>query len=549
MSIPGLLRVLVLSLLVALFFLGERRGDRSPSQAVAWVGDGMSTGRAHDSLLLGVAPALVARSETEPPTAAELELLRALANRAPLLLGLPASIRLVEATAPVAAKVGRAAAVSYRVHGMPGDSVLVRQGDAGGALDSVRLRLDAVGQGVGAFRVRPPRPGWREWTVEAAGRRSTVGAWVDSAAAPRVLVRAGFPGWESRFAVRALEESGAAVSLVQPLGRGLFVGDEGGAVASPSADPERYDVVVLLDGAEVGAAERRALADFAARGGGVLVVGDQIGATPLGIGRTGAAGTVDGARLDWSVPPELTPLPAAPIRTAAQPVVALAPGTSAGARVDESVLLALRPLGRGRVAALGVTETWRWRMEAGRLAEHREFWRGLVDWLASGPRGASARVDASIGGVGSPVAVTVAGGDTSLSEVTLTRPDGAAERLPLVPDSARPGVRRTTFVPAEPGVYRLAMDGDGPSAGFRAVADTGAVAIEGAWARLALMADRSGGGGVPAESLRDEVARRTRSAENATAGWAWIANPWLLFFLLLALTGTEWTIRRIGGRR
>lgn len=549
MSVPGVLRVLVLVLLAALVLFGHGWGERRPSPAVAWMDDAAPTGRALDSLLVGTAPVLVARSATEPPTGAEMDLLRALAERAQLVVALPASLGLVEATAPAAPTADRAAAVRYRVRGAPGDSVLVRLSDQRGALDSVPVRLDAAGQATGAFRVRPPRPGWREWTVAAAGRRASTGAWVDSAAPPRVLVRAGFPGWESRFAVRALEESGAAVSLVQPLGRGLFVGDEGGPVASPSAAPQRYEVVVLLDGAQVDAAERRELAEFVASGGGVLVVGDQIGATPLGIGLTGATGTLDAARLDWRLPPELTPLPAAQLRTAVQPVVALAPGTTAGARVDESILLALRPLGRGRVAALGVTETWRWRMEAGLPAEHREFWRGLVDWLASAPPGTSTQVDKSLGVVGSPVAVTVYGGDASPGEVTLTRPDGAAERLPLVPDSTRPGVLRTAFVPAAAGVHRLATDVDGVSAAFRAVPYTGAVAIEGPWAQLALLAGRSGGGAVPADSLRAEVARRTGPTVDSAGAWRWITDPRLLFLLLLGFAGTEWTIRRLRGRR
>lgn len=546
MSLAGLLRVAVLALLAALVLLAERVGTRAAPPRVTWIGDALPSGPALDSLLVGAAPALVARSSTDEPTAAELEMLAALADRAPLLVARPRTAALVEVSAPTAPRMDRAAAVPFRVRGDAGDSVLVRLADAGGVLDSVRVRLDGAGQGAGAFRVRPPRPGWREWTVDVDGRRASAGAWVDSAAAPRVLVRAGFPGWESRFAVRALEESGAAVSLVQPLGRGLFVGDEGGPVASPSTAPERYDVVVLLDGAEVDAAERRALADFASRGGGVLVVGDQIGATPPGIGRVGAVGTVEASRLAWSLPPELAPLPSASLRSSTQPLTALAPGTTAGARVDRSVLLALRPLGRGRVAALGVTETWRWRMEAGRLGEHREFWRGLVDWLAGSPRGATVRAEPSLAPVGSPVAVTVFARGASSDGVRLTRPDGRIESLSLAADSTRPGVLRATFVPASPGVHRLGGGGNEVAAAVRAVPDTASVAMTGAWARLALLAERSGGAAVAADSLRAVVARRTGSAQ-VGARFGWTANPWVLLLGLVALAGTEWAVRRLRG--
>lgn len=546
MSLPGILRVAVLALLAALVLLADRVGTRTAPPRVTWIGDDLPTGAALDSLLVGAAPSLIARSSGDAPTAAEVEMLAALADRAPLLVARPTATALVEISAPVTPRMDRAAAVPFRVRGDAGDSVLVRLADEGGVLDSVRVRLDGAGQGAGAFRIRPPRPGWREWTTDADGGRASAGAWVDSAAAPRVLVRTGSPGWESRFAVRALEESGAAVSLVQPLGRGLFVGDEDGPVASPSTAPERYDVVVLLDGAEVDAAERRTLADFASRGGGVLVVGDQIGPTPLGIGRVGPVGQADASRLTWSVPPELAPLPSASLRSSVQPMTALAAGTTPGARVDQSVLLALRPLGRGRVAALGVTETWRWRMEAGRLPEHREFWRGLVDWLAGAPRGAAVRADPSIATVGSAVDITVFADASSADGVMLVRPDGRTERLPLAADSTRPGVLRATFVAATAGVHRVSGGGSDVAAAIRAVSDTAEVAIDGAWARLALLAERSGGAAVPAESLRAVVARRTGAGE-AEGGVGWFANPWVLLLVLVALAGTEWAVRRLRG--
>ena len=56
---------------------------------------------------------------------------------------------------------------------------------------TLRVRTDSAGRSSGAFRVRPPRAGWREWTVQAGPASARTGAWVDSAGAPRVLVRAG----------------------------------------------------------------------------------------------------------------------------------------------------------------------------------------------------------------------------------------------------------------------------------------------------------------------------------------------------------------------
>jgi hypothetical protein len=148
-----------------------------------------------------------------PPGAAELDALAAAAERAPLLAALPDDAAMVTLEAPVHPRAGRAAAIPFRVRAAPRREVTVRLADAAGALDSVRVRTDDGGRASGAFRVRPARHGWREWSVEAEGRRASAGAWVDTASAPRVLVRAGLPGWEARFVVRALEESGARVDV------------------------------------------------------------------------------------------------------------------------------------------------------------------------------------------------------------------------------------------------------------------------------------------------------------------------------------------------
>ncbi|HEU0052250.1 MAG TPA: hypothetical protein VFQ39_03690, partial [Longimicrobium sp.] len=198
MSAPAILRTLVLLLLVAAFALPSTWGDARTSSRALWM-EGGKMGDAAGALLDADAPPVVARASTDAPGEAELELLGAAAARAPLYVALPNDVALVEADAPARALAGRAAAIPFRVRAKADDSVTVTLADETGALDSVRVRTDGAGLAAGAFRVRPPRAGWREWTVTAAGRRTATGAWVDSAGAPRVLVRAGFPGWESKF--------------------------------------------------------------------------------------------------------------------------------------------------------------------------------------------------------------------------------------------------------------------------------------------------------------------------------------------------------------
>jgi hypothetical protein len=217
------------------------------------------------------------------------------------------------------------------------------------------------------------------------------------------------------------------------------------------------------------------------------------------------------------------------------------------ATASEGGVLALRPLGRGRAAALALAETWRWRMEAGRVAEHREFWRALVDWLASAPREAfTIAVPEPVGapGVRRDVLVFVASGAADApGRILLTHPSGAHETLPLAADALRPGVLRASFVPAADGLYTFALDGAQPSAAFHA--DSAAGGASNAWARLAVIAHRSGGRMVPADSLEAVVRDLTRDLPAEPRTWPLLT---IIFVLLLVAAGVEWGIRRLRGQ-
>lgn len=546
MSAPAMLRVLVLLLLgLALALPSAGARDDAPP-APAWIADARGLERQADSLLVGRAPPALARASTEPPSAAELELLAAAARRAPLYAALPPRTAMVEAEAPARALSGRAAAVAFRVIAAPDDSVLVRLSDETGVLDSLRVKTDAGGRYAGAFRVRPPRPGWREWNVHAAEASARTGAWVDSAGAPRVLVRAGFPHWESKFLVRALEESGAEVETGYDLGRGQLV-VQGGSGFSPDR-LARADAVVLLSAAPVSEGERRTLQDWAgARGGGVLLVGAQARGGVFGLTEGLRARAVDGPSLRWTLPPELAPLPADRVRSGAVVFGAVRAGAAVAATSGDAGVLALRPLGRGRAATLGLTETWRWRMEAGRVREHREFWRALVDWLASAPRDPlTVQVPDPVGPAGArrEVVVYAAGeGAASAPPLVVTRPNRGADTVPLVADAARPGVLRGAFLPADTGLYTFAFAGRAPSAAYRATAAAGPA--DDAWARLSMLASTSGGRMLPADSLRPMMRRLT--PEGARSGPP-VPLGWLLFWALLLAAAAEWALRRLRGQ-
>jgi hypothetical protein len=549
--LPGILRALILLLLAAALLLPSFwRASPAAGRAVRIRSDG-DLGRA-DSLLAGSPPAALTYESKQPPTGAELETLSAAAERAPLFVAAPAGVRLVEAAATARPLAGRAAAVSFRLRGPPGDSARVYLSDAGANVDSITIAADARGEAAGAFRVRPAAPGWREWRVTASWARrdsavAAAGAWVDSAGPPRVLVRAGFPDWEAKFVTRALEESGAAVASSLPLGRGLAVAEGAGGAVTP-ARLAQLDAVVVLDGAPLAPAEVATLAEWASRGGGVLLAGDRAGAGGFGLVRGGGrAMPVEGTAIRWALPPELAPLPPDRVGGDAQPFGAPFAGTMVGASSPAGGVLALRPLGRGRAAALALTETWRWRMEAGRVAEHREFWRPLVDWLASSrPEVLSIDLADAAGPVSVRREVRVydsrAPATSPVPPLIITRPGGAVDTLRLARDGSSPGVFRASFVPASQGLYTIAFAGERPRAAFRA-SRTAASSAD-AWARLSLLASRSGGRVLSADSLGAAINRLTAGGPSGRRG----PSAALIFGVLLALGAAEWAIRRLNGR-
>jgi hypothetical protein len=184
-------------------------------------------------------------------------------------------------------------------------------------------------------------------------------------------------------------------------------------------------------------------------------------------------------------------------------------------------------------------------MEAGRIAEHREFWRALVDWLASAPRDPlTISVPEPVGPAGVQREVIVyAMGEAAPPPVVVIRPGRRADTLALSSDPARPGVLRTAFVPADTGLYTLAFAGRAPSAALRATASTGAA--DDGWARLAVLAGTSGGRMLPADSLRSVIQGLTPEGARSTSRLPLAA---ILFAVLLLTAASEWAIRRLRGQ-
>ncbi len=530
----------LLALTVAGITTGEERGR-------VWrLTGGEDDAAAIAALLLSpAAPAAVLRGEGTDPTELELQALAGAAERAPLIVALPREPPTLTAAPPDAPRAGRYAAVGFTAHAEPGDTVGARLLDArDGAVDSIRVVADRGGSASGGFRVRPAREGWVEWRVAADGRDEAVrrvGAWVGPAGPPRVLVVAGAPSWESRYVVRALERSGAAVSLVQQVGReNVITGGDVRPDWGARGVLEGHDVVVLLQGAEPDEGVVRALETWVAGGKGVAVASG--GAAAMAFGGSGGPGTARrpeqhhrGNALVWSAPAEIAPLPPAEIEVAAAAMGPARPGVAVAARgQDGDPLLLLTPFGRGRAAVLAIRETWRWTMEAGLEPEHQAFWRSLVDYLAvPSTDSLGVRVDPVAAEAGSTVELWSRG-----ASLAIRRP-GAAE-AEAVPFAAGDSAWSARFVPIDTGLHEVRAPGE-PVAAFRSRPPDGTVPARLGRARLSLLAAASGGELLGPEAFAARAAALGAAADTP-ARW-----PPVAFALLALLAVTEWALRRLRG--
>lgn len=453
---------------------------------------------------------------------------------------------------PARAVAGWAAALRVEVVGAPGDTVVIRHADALGAVDSVAVPLDSTGRGTAGLGVRPAREGWQAWTVSAGPDSVRVGVWALPPRPLRVLALVGTPDPESRFALRALEEAGASVEARVELGRV-------DALSGSDWSADALDVVALLGSPPLTAADRAGLESFVAGGGGVVVApraGD-----PDGGGALPAAWGMDAARPGptlpagsaptWTLPAELSPLPSAPtdVRTVVldAPLAATAVATSPEGRT----VAALMQPGGGRVAWVGLAESWRWRMEGGAVGAHRAWWRGWAEWAAQGLR--QGVVVAGPGEVlGGQVAVfrleTVRPDARLPSRVAVTRPGGAVDSVDVVIDVREGGEprydgtsARVRFLAPTPGAYRVSWDGH--ETGLQA-ADRVAEPDPADRSLLALASSRPERPGRPVPPGTDP----TEGAASREGPWGGSTGPGPWWGGLLAvLLAAEWAVRRWRG--
>ncbi|HEX5970866.1 MAG TPA: hypothetical protein VFY85_03005 [Gemmatimonadaceae bacterium] len=188
----------------------------------------------------------------------------------------------------------------------------------------------------------------------------------------RAVLVLGRAGWESRFVLAALGEAGWQARGRLPVAPGVSVVD---AAVLP-LDTARYDVVIALDSTAADLAP--AVAKFVAQGGGAIIAGSALDAGAL----RGIAPARAGARRPGRILLEGDTLTRAdlPVR----PLVAPRGDAVPLERQPAGLVVAVRRAGRGRVAAVGYDESWRWRMQGGAAGEaaHRDWWSRMTGLVA-----------------------------------------------------------------------------------------------------------------------------------------------------------------------
>jgi hypothetical protein len=471
---------------------------------------------------------------------------------------------------PLRLRAGRVASLGVQGPDSPVEVEVVLE-DPGGGVDTVRLAPGPGGELQGALPLRPQVSGWQGWRVRVGGPDEGELEWSGYVLPHRPLrirVVSGPPTPEVRFALRALEERGEEVEGWIYLGQGLWTGRTGPLPSDPAAWAG-WDVVLLFPGVPMPEPAARALLAASEGGMGLLLVGGAGGSILAGSGLAPGWDEVQRARvdtLDWSLPVALSPLPASDFEVE----VARLAG-------EGHPWMRLGAQGRGRVGALGLAESWRWRLEGGMETEHRDWWEGWVSWLSDG-LGPFPALEAEAGEarVGEPVQLRwiqdspmevaprvrvrdprSAGGVDAGRETDGEGGEGWITELTPLPLPVGPGwwMARGAVIPQGPGGIRVEAETDPDLGGLGDLGEGG----EGVDAAGASVAVRTLHGEAPEPDPGLRLARLALSSPGGAVfslaegspdapfpfrGWP---SALLLpgFLLLAALSGASWALHRL----
>jgi hypothetical protein len=209
-------------------------------------------------------------------------------------------------------------------------------------------------------------------SVDAAGQA------MHSAAPPIALRRnvmvVGAAGWEGKFIVAALEESGWSVMPRFAVAPGVDVTSGTSAIL----DTSKIGVVIALDSSVrvLGTALDR----FVRSGGGLILAGPAAAAPTVADLAAGHVGPRTRPVLQVRDTMRLG-------TTGFYPVVGLRPGAIALDRRVGGIAVAAMRVGAGRVLQAGYDDSWRWRLAgvAGSDEAHRQWWTRAVESAAYVP--------------------------------------------------------------------------------------------------------------------------------------------------------------------
>ena len=230
----------------------------------------------------------------------------------------------------------------------------------------------------------------------------------------------------------------------------------------------------------------------------------------------------------------------------------------------EQVVLAYQRYGRGKALAFPVQDSWVWQMSSEISVEdmtHENFWRQMLRWLTDGvPEKVELQTSSDRAEPGEPVTLIAEIADPSYVEVNdarvtgkATGPSGKSVDLALQWTGQRNGEYRTTFVPAEEGLYEIQVEAS--KAGATLGVDAAHLRVSpsdneyfDATMRAPLLrrvADETGGRFYTADhvaALPEDVKYTSRGVTTVEERDLW-DMPALLLLLLGFLAG-EWTYRR-----
>lgn len=232
----------------------------------------------------------------------------------------------------------------------------------------------------------------------------------------------------------------------------------------------------------------------------------------------------------------------------------------------DAILVAQGNYGAGRVAWLGLAESWRWCLADGNdhdgAATHREFWETLLTWLGSNRQPTlRPELPAEETALGQPVtlAAWVTGPDflpapAAQVQLRVRRPDQTTELLMLSPSAEELGLYQAEFTPTLPGAY---------TADFTALATPESVAVTAQGIFLSRDLSREAQESAAPPELLADVARMTGGSLLRTPiNWnelplsqnipKTVTRSYLLenigsALLLILLWSLEWWLRRRNG--